>query len=174
MVAGDTLTAATAAVYTEQFAKFINMALPQDKRNKIDLRGLRFDDWVLLDGRPQQLRSLGSKVVTDEGEFFLNNIKGIKLEDADFESVFARVAKYDRRIQVSVRETPYSKYYLDLLKQPEDGDLVMIGKPVKYYHELQHALQEIGCPLGLNYKWKQYDKEDAEEVAESEKEASNA
>lgn len=150
------------------------MALPQDKRNKIDLRGLRVDDWVLLDGRPQQLRFISSKVVTDDGEYFLNNIKAIKLEDADFESVFPRVSKYDRRIQVSVRETPYSKYYLDLIKQPEEGDMIMIGKPVKYYHELQHVLQEAGCPLGLNYKWKQYDKEDAEEKAAGEKEASNA
>lgn len=168
------LTAATAAVYMEQFVKLKNMALPQDKRNKIDLRGLRVDDWVLLDGRPQQLRSLGSKVVTDDGEYFLNNIKAIKLEDADFESVFPRVSKYDRSVQISVRETPYSKYYLDLIKQPEEGDMVMIGKPVKYYHELQHALQEAGCPLGLNYKWKQYDKEDAEEMAEGKKEGSNA
>ena len=127
-----------------------------------------------LDGRPIQLRSISSKVITDDGETFLNNVRGIKLDDADFESVFTRVSKYDRRIQVSVRETPYNKYYLDLLKQPEDDDIVMIGKPIKYYHELQHALQDAGCPLGLNYKWKQQDKEDAEEMSAGEKEASNA
>lgn len=150
------------------------MALPQDKRNKIDLRGLRVDDWVLVDGRPTQLRSLGSKVLTDEGETFLNAVKGIKVDDADFVSVFTRVSRYDRRIQVNVRETPYNKYYLDLLKQPEDDDIIMIGKPIKYYHELQHALQDAGCVLGLNYRWKQQDKEDAEEMAAGEKEASNA
>lgn len=150
------------------------MALPMDKRNKIDPRGLRVDDWVLIDGRPAQLRALGSKVLTDDGETFINNVKGIKLDDADFESVFTRLRKYDRRIQVSVRETPYNKYYLDLIKQPEDNDVIMIGKPLKYYHELQHALQDAGCVLGLNYKWKQQDKEDSEEMTAGEKEASNA
>jgi hypothetical protein len=173
-VAGDTLIVETAADYTEQFAKFIDMALPMDKRNKIDLRGLRVDDWVLIDGRPTQLRALGSKVLTDDGETFINNVKGIKLDDADFESVFTRLRRYDRRIQVSVRETSYNKYYLDLLKQPEDNDIIMIGKPLKYYHELQHALQDGGCILGLNYKWKQQDKEDAEGMGGGEKEASNA
>lgn len=150
------------------------MALPMDKRNKLDLRELRVDDWVLIDGRPTQLRALGGKVLTDEGESFLNSVKGIKLEDADFESVFPRVRKYDKGLQLNVRATPYNKYYLDLLKQPPDNDIVMIGKPIKYYHELQHALQDAGCPLGLNYKWKQQDKEDAEEMSAGEKEASNA
>ena len=167
-------TAATAADYMEQFVKFTNMALPQDKRNKIDPRALRVDDWVLIDGHPAQIRALSSKVLTDDGETFINNIKGIKLDDADFMSVFTRLRKFDSRMQVNVRETPYNKYYLDLMRQPDDNDIIMIGKPIKYNHELQHALQEAGCPLGLNYKWKQLDKEDAEEQAAGEKEASNA
>ena len=165
---------ATAADYMEQLEKFTSMALSMDKRNKLDSRGLRVDDWVLIDGHPAQIRALSSKVLTDDGEAFINHIKGIKLEDADFMSVFTRLRKFDSRMQVNVRETPYNKYYLDLMRQPDDNDPIMIGKPIKYYHELQHALQEAGCPLGLNYKWKQQDKEDAEEMAASEKEATNA
>ena len=165
---------ATAADYMEQLEKFTSMALSMDKRNKLDSRGLRVDDWVLIDGHPAQIRALSSKVLTDDGEAFINHIKGIKLEDADFMSVFTRLRKFDSRMQVNVRETPYNKYYLDLMRQPDDNDPIMIGKPIKYYHELQHALQEAGCPLGLNYKWKQQDKEDAEEMTESEKEATNA
>ena len=134
-----------------------------DNRRKIDIREIRVDDWVLIDGVARQVRSLASKVITDDGEFFLNRIEGIKLTDEDIEIALEKVMKYDRSFQISVRETQYSKYYVDILRQEKGRDMIAISKPVVYYHELQHTLREGGCVLGLNYKWKEYGKEDKED-----------
>ena len=147
------------------------MALPQDKRNKIDLRGLRVDDWVLINGKPHQLRNIAAKLQTEDGEFFLNDVKGIKLKPEDIEAAMKRVCAFDSQLRAEASEDGKGGFYIELFVQHEDEHPSIVNKPVRYYHELQHALYEVGIIIGLNYRWAELDKEDAEEVAEGKKEA---
>lgn len=141
---------------------------------KLDLRSLRVDDWVLVNGKPHQLRSITAKIATEDGEFLLSTVEGIKLKMEDIEAAFTRVCAYEPRLKVEVSDAERYGLYVGLFLQRGEEPLRVVNRPVKYYHELQHALYEAGVTCGLNYHWAERDKEDAEAKAEGEKEASNA
>ena len=138
---------------------------------KLDLRALRVDDWVLIKGKPYQMRNIAAKVQTEDGEFFLNDVEGIKLKPEDIEAAMKRVCAYDSWLKCDVSEDGRNGFYIELFVQHGDEQPSVVNKPVRYYHELQHALYEVGIIIGLNYHWAARDKEDAEEKAAGEKEA---
>ena len=141
---------------------------------KLDLRALRVDDWVLIKGKPYQMRNIAAKVQTEDGEFFLNDVEGIKLKPEDIEAAMKRVCAYDSALKVDVSEAGRNGFYIELFVQHDEELPAVLNKTVRYYNELQHALYEVGITCGLNYHWASRDKEDAEEKAAGEKEASNA
>lgn len=136
----------------------------EKEKKPIPLRELRIDDWLLIDGRPQQVSSFSAKLFTEDGEYFQSAVYGIELDDDDVRIIADRVCRYNTSIQIGFRQGVYSKYYLDIMNTEEGRDMRAISKPVRYYHEVQHALKEIGCMLGLNYRWKEREKEDNENM----------
>lgn len=129
----------------------------------VPIRDLRIDDWVKIDGRPQQVRSFAAKLLTEDGEYFQSQVFGLELDDDDCRIITDKVTKYDVGTRLSFRTTAFSRFYLNIIVQHDGGEMKSIGKPVKYYHEVQHALKEMGCILGLNYTWKEKEKEDNED-----------
>ena len=169
MAVMDTLIMATAADYTEQLQKYTETVLKMKKKEKkpIPIRGLMIDDWVMVDGRPQQVTSFAAKLFTDDGEYFQSAVYGIELDDDDARIIVDKVCRYNSNIRIGFRTGAYCEYYLDAMNAEQGRDLKAISKPVRYYHEVQHALREVGCLLGLNYRWKEREKEDKQNVEET-------
>lgn len=138
---------------------------------KLDLRALRVDDWVLIKGKPYQMRNIAAKVQTEDGEFFLNDVEGIKLKPEDIEAAMKRVCAFDSQLRAEASEDGRNGFYIELFVQHDEELPSVLNKTVRYYNELQHAMYEVGIIIGLNYRWAALDKEDAEEVAEGKKEA---
>lgn len=124
----------------------------------IDIRHLEVDDWVLYDGHPCQISSRG--VILDDEESTIaarSLIKPLPISVVDLDLVIKHLKKH-KDFMLTYRENK-SLYgvgtIVDVTYRNIDFNMRYVSTNIQYYHELQHALRLIKCPLNLNYRWRE-------------------
>lgn len=135
------------------------------EKQLIDIRHLMIDDWVVYQGVPRQIRSIAGRVILDgvaEGEVQRAKVLPCVVTPADLQEIAKRIRKYEGYV-LSVRpprEDSRDKALIVDISYQENGSMKYISLPIRFYHELQHALLLIGCPMNVSYYWSHKDTEE--------------
>lgn len=135
------------------------------EKKLIDIRHLMIDDWVMYQGVPRQVRANPGRVVLNglEGtEVQQSNILPCVVTPADLQEIAKRIRKYEGYVMTNrppCGESRDKALIVDISYQ-ENGSMKYISLPIRFYHELQHALLLIGCPMNVSYYWSHKDTEE--------------
>ena len=124
------------------------------KKVSINTSSLQVYDWVLIDGEPKQITRCGGQIfVEDETGVRTAQIAPAPITLHDLDVIIEKLKKI-KLYNLTYREyTPNGMIIIDLSFQTLNQPMYYISKPILYYHELQHALREVTCPLKVNYWW---------------------
>ena len=134
---------------------------------EIDVRHLQIDDWVLYQGKPMQIFTRGARIIDENGmEVTLSDIKPLPITEADLNIIIKRLKKFQDFV-LTYRQNQ-SKLgvglIVDVTYRKLEDNMRYISTNVQYYHELQHLLRDIKCPLNINYRWRlAFDEKEAED-----------
>lgn len=137
----------------------------RNEKQILDIRHLMIDDWVMYQGEPRQIRSVAGRVVLDgveEGEVQRAKILPCVVTPSDLQEIAKRIRKYEGYVLTcrQPREDARIKAPIVDISHQENGSMKYISLPILYYHELQHALLLIGCPMNISYFWSHKDTEE--------------
>lgn len=135
------------------------------KKEKIKTSSLQVYDWILVDGKPKQITRCGGQVIVeDETGVRTAQIAPAPITMHDLDVIIEKLKKL-KFYNLTYREyTPGGMIIIDLSFQTLNQPMYYTTKPILYYHELQHALREVTCPLNVNYWWSHEREEEVSNV----------
>lgn len=137
------------------------------KKNKsMPLEELRAYDFVLVGGKINQVVSNVIVASSDAAEPGSGIVAPILLTKEDIESVKKRLKVRYSNVKISYQEED-TGFYVDVMMTVEGQSRSnFVSKHIDYYHELQHAIAEVGCKAELNYRWREIEEKKKEEKSD--------